>query len=105
MITSVLGKALAATAAAAIVLIPSATTIAPQLANTAHPTMKPPSGPHRHPPGKKPCKYYDVTTTHTDLTLDKSVVKKGEKVTATVTVTSGNSTPIEGPVNLTVDHN
>lgn len=82
MLKKALGKAVAGTAAAGLVLVPSAASLAPQFATVA-------------------CDYPDSVATSTDITLDKTAAPYGSTNTATVQVSSGAGTP-EGKVKIRV---
>src|SRR5690242_19029200 len=94
MIKTILAKAMGATAAAAVIAVPSFGVVAPQIEHMSSHVYS------RH--GGK-CDYYDTVTTHTKVTLAKSIIRKGEKDSAKVTVTSNDSQPVAGTVTFIVN--
>jgi hypothetical protein len=82
MLKKVVGRAVAGTAAAGLVMVPAVTTVAPQLSNVS-------------------CQYNDTVTTSTDLTLRYVVAPYGARNVATATVSAGADDPA-GKVRITV---
>jgi hypothetical protein len=74
MIKKVLTKAVAGTAAAGLLMLPAVGTVAPQIANVA-------------------CQYPDSVSTSMNIDVAKSVVRQGEKNSATIVVRSGAGVP------------
>jgi hypothetical protein len=74
MLKKVLGRALAGTAATALIAVPSAAMISPQIANMA-------------------CTYPDPAATSTDVSVSRNVVPYGARNAAFVNVDSAGATP------------
>jgi hypothetical protein len=74
MIKKVLGKAIAGTMTAGLLMVPVAGTVAPQVANVA-------------------CNYPDTVATSLKLSVDKSFQRQGERNYARIRVRSGAGTP------------
>jgi hypothetical protein len=83
MLKKILGKAVAGTAAAGLVLVPSAVTVAPQFVNVA-------------------CQYPDPAATSTSVVLDAVAAPFGTRNRVTVNVSSAGATP-RGKVIIRVE--
>jgi hypothetical protein len=82
MLKKILGKAVAGTAAAGLVLVPTAATVSPQVTNVA-------------------CQYPDSVATTTDVVLASTVAPYGSRNSVTVNVDAGDATA-RGTVRIRV---